>query len=97
MKEDLFPYDISAKNREQTQAERKGEPDTSQFTLSNQHEKPHLHLKSPSAITKVHSFTHTQIIDKSSTIQGVNVTKAPSPKLMNFLLINSCLQARQFQ
>ena len=29
MKEDLLPDDISAENKEQTQAERKQEPDTS--------------------------------------------------------------------
>ena len=48
-------------------------------------------------ITTIYSFTRTRIIDKSSTIEGVNVRKAQSPKLINFFLINSCLQAGQFQ
>ena len=42
MKEDLPADEVSAENTEQTQAERKQEPDMSSFTKSSEPEKPHL-------------------------------------------------------
>ena len=47
MKEDLHADDISAEKREQTQAQRKQEPDTSHFTKSPEREKPHLYENPP--------------------------------------------------
>ena len=47
MKEDLHADDISAEKREQTQVQRKQEPDTSHFTKSLAQEKLHLYENPP--------------------------------------------------
>ena len=64
--------------------ERKQEQYTPEVKKSLEREKLHLDDKSSRTITIVHCPKLTQIIDRSSTIQGVHMPKIPSsPKLVH--------------